>query len=66
MDPIQHLSIIEPDRRIFYVNDNNHICFQGSANLYKDPTKHLFHLRLECKDKLEADNYHWLVSYKLN
>lgn len=26
----------------------------------------MFHLRLKCKGKLEADHYQWLISYVLN
>lgn len=42
------------------------MCFQPSLDVYKAPTKHFFHLRLECKGKLEVDCYHWIISYELD
>lgn len=51
---------------MFYIDAQDHMFFQQSLDLGKSHTEHLFHLRLECKGKSEADSYHSLVSFELN
>lgn len=63
---IQHLFIREINHGLFYVDNNDQMCFQRSVDLHKTPTEHIFYLRLECKGKPEADYYYWNVSYELD
>lgn len=63
---IQHFFIKEPGHGLLCIDNNDHICIQWSIDLHKAPIEHLFHLRLGCKRKPEADCYHWIIYYKLD
>lgn len=51
---------------MFYIDNQDHMWVQWSTDLCKTHSENLFHLILECKEQLEADSYHWIVSFKLN
>lgn len=67
VEPVQHMFTREPEHGIFYLDSQNHICFQHTADLPADPTKHQFNLRLEglCHKELEH-GYHVLISLELS
>lgn len=63
VESIQHLIIREPEHDILYLDEQNHMCFECTEDLHSTPTKHLFHLCLECMGHEEVEqDYHWLIS----
>ncbi|CAI9292107.1 unnamed protein product [Lactuca saligna] len=48
VEPIQHVFIWEPKHGIFYLDNQNQMCFQRIEDLPFAPTKQLFHLHVEC------------------
>lgn len=67
IDLVQLLFIHKPKHDILYMDESHQMCFQCLDDLAKAPTKHLFHLRLECMGHKELeDNYYFLISLELN
>ena len=66
VNSIPRLFIREPVHGVFYQDEKGQMCFQRTDELFKAPTVHLFHLRLELKGHRESGSYHWLISLELS
>lgn len=44
---VQDPCITEPERGLFFVNNEDHMCFQRFVDLHTAPTEHIFHHILE-------------------
>ncbi|CAI9282794.1 unnamed protein product [Lactuca saligna] len=67
VEPVQYMFIREPKHVIFFLESQNHMCFQRTDDLSSAPIKHLFHLCIEGLNHFELERgYCVLISMELS